>query len=52
VPAYAAAVKNVAISGVLNQLTFVEVEVSDSTQEPEAMVQLLQAALKEFLARK
>ena len=52
VPAYGAAVKKVAISGVLKQLTFVEVKVSDSTQKPEAMAQALQAAMKEFAARK
>ena len=52
VPAYGAAVKNVAISGVLKQLTFVEVKVSDSTQKREAMAQALQAAMKEFAARK
>lgn len=52
VPAYGAAVKNVAITGVLKQLTFVEVKVSDSTQKPEGMAQVLQAAMKEFAARK
>ena len=52
VPAYGAAVKNVAISGVLKKLTFVEVKVSDATQKPEAMAQALQAAMKEFAARK
>ena len=52
VPAYGAAVKNVATSGVLKQLTFVEVKVSDATQKPEAMAQVLQAAMKEFAARK
>jgi hypothetical protein len=52
VPAYGAAAKNVAISGVLKQLTFVEVKVSDSKQKPEAMAQVLQAAMKEFSARK
>jgi hypothetical protein len=52
VPAYGAAVKNVAISAVLKQLTFVEVKVSDSTQKPEAMAQVLRAAMKEFAARK
>lgn len=52
VPAYGAAVKNVAISGVLKQLTFVEVKVSDSTQKPVQMAQVLQAAMKEFATRK
>ena len=52
VPAYGAAVKNVAISGVLKQLTFVEVKVNDSTQKSEAVAQVLQAAMKEFAARK
>ena len=52
VPAYGAAVKNVATCGVLKQLTFAEVKVSDSTQKPEAMTQVLQAAMKEFAARK
>ena len=52
VPAYAAAVKNVATSLVLKQLTFVEVKVSDSTQKPERTAQVLQATMKEFAARK
>jgi hypothetical protein len=52
VPAYGAALKNVATTGVLKQLTFVEVKVSDSKQKPEAMAQVLQAAMKEFTARK
>ena len=52
VPAYGAAVKKVATSGVLKQLTFVEVKVSDSTQKLEAMAQVLQAAMKGFAARK
>jgi hypothetical protein len=52
VPAYGAAAKKVATAGVLKQLTFVEVKVSDSTQKPEAMAQGLQAAMKEFAARK
>ena len=53
VPAYGAvAKKNVAISGVLKQKTFVEVRVSDSTQKPETTAQVLQAAMKEFAARK
>ena len=52
VPAYGAVMKNVAIAGVLKQRTFVEVKVSDSTQKPEAMAQALQAAMKEFAARK
>ena len=52
VPAYGAAVKKVATSGVLKQLTFVEVKVSDSTQKLEAMTQGLQAAMREFAARK
>ena len=52
VPAYGAVMKNVAVSGVLKQQTFVEVKMSDSTQKPEAMAQALQAAMKEFAARK
>ena len=52
VPAYGASVKTVATSGVLKQLTFVEVKVSNSTQKPEAMAQALQAAMKEYAARK
>ena len=52
VPAYGASVKKVATSGVLKQLTFVEVKVSDATQKPEAMAQALHTAMKEFAARK
>lgn len=51
-PAYGAAMKNLAASGVLKQLTFVEVKVSDSTQKPDEMSQKLQAMMKEFAARK
>ena len=51
-PAYGASMKNLAASGVLKQLTFIEVKVSDSTQKPDAMAQNLQAVMKEFAARK
>ena len=44
--------KTVATSGVLKQLTFAEVKVSDKTQKLETMAQALQAAMKEFAARK
>lgn len=52
VPAYAASMKNVAVSGVLKQQTFVEVKVSDSVDKLEAIAQKLQVAMKEFAARK
>ncbi len=51
-PAYGASMKKLATSGVLKQLTFVEVRVSDSTQTSDAMALKLQAAMKEFAARK
>lgn len=51
-PAYGASMKNVAVSGVLKQMTFVEVKVIDASQKPEALTQKLQAAMKEFTARK
>lgn len=52
IPAYRAAMKNAAASGVLKQLTFVEVMMSDSAQKPDAMAQKLQAVMKDFAARK
>lgn len=52
VPAYSAVMKGVAVSGVLKQQTFVEIKVSDKTQKPDAMVQKLQAAMKDFAGRK
>ena len=52
VPAYGSSQKNVAVTGVLKQRTFVEVKVSDATQKPDVLLQKLQAALKDFAARK
>lgn len=52
VPAYSAVMKGIAVSGVLKRQTFVEVKVSDNMQKPDAMVQKLQTALKDFAARK
>jgi len=52
VPAYGASVKTFATAAVLKQLSFVEVKVSNATQKPEALAQALQAAMKEFAARK
>ncbi len=51
-PAYGTAMKNLAVAGVLKQLTFVEVKVSDSTQKPDVMAQKLKAVMKGFAARK
>ncbi len=51
-PAYAGMTKNLPVSGVLKQLTFVEVRVSDAAQKPDVLNQKLQAFMKEFAARK
>ena len=52
VPAYGGLRKTVATCGVLKQLTLTEVIVSDPTQTPDAITQKLQAAMRDFAARK
>jgi hypothetical protein len=52
VPAYAAAMKDVAIVGVLAKQTLTEVKVIDKTQNLEAMAAKLKAVMKEVAAKK
>lgn len=53
VPAYAGVMKpDAAVVGVLKNLTLTEVKVIDSKQAPDALGTKLQAAMKEYAARK
>ena len=52
VPAYASAMKDVAIVGVLMKQTLTEVKVIDKTQNLEAMTAKLKAVMKEVAAKK
>jgi hypothetical protein len=52
VPAYAGAMQDVAIVGVLVKQTLTEVKVIDKTQKLEAMAANLKAVMKDVAAKK
>jgi hypothetical protein len=52
VPSYGASQKKVAACGVMKQQTLYEVKATDPAQTADAMTQKLQAAMKDFAARK
>jgi hypothetical protein len=52
VPAYAGAMQQAAVVGVLVKQTFTEVKVIDKTPQPEAIAAKLQAVMKDVAAKK